>query len=32
MANHTDFGFIAAVKKPYMAQEMSQVLYKVTNR
>jgi CheY-like chemotaxis protein len=29
MANHTDHGFTAAVKKPYRVQEMSRILNKV---
>ncbi len=29
MANHADYGFCAAVKKPYLVQEMSHVLYDV---
>ena len=29
MASHTDCGFSAAVKKPYLVLEMSQVLNKV---
>ncbi len=31
MANHTQFGFCDAVKKPYLIQEMSQVLHTVIN-
>ena len=31
MANHTGYGFCAAVKKPYLIQEMSQVLNDVIN-
>ena len=29
MANHSDYGFAAAIKKPYRLQEMSRILYKV---
>jgi PAS domain S-box-containing protein len=32
MANHVDHGFCAAVKKPYLVEEMSQVLNKVIIR
>jgi PAS domain S-box-containing protein len=32
MANHTNHGFRAAVKKPYLVQEMSRVLHNVIKR
>jgi hypothetical protein len=32
MANHTDYGFAAAVKKPYLVQEMSRVLHNVIQK
>ena len=31
MAKHADYGFCAAVKKPYLVQEMSQALDAVVN-
>jgi two-component system cell cycle sensor histidine kinase/response regulator CckA len=29
MANYASYGFCAAVKKPYLVQEMSRILHKV---